>query len=721
MTPTAGHGPDFSAFAGLGDLPGLGHVSADVPGDDTVALHVAVRMPDDFKAWHFPPGLERVWPLDPPSALLKPLEVSVDVTCRPLSERSVSLAASPESSNRKRKREGEEAAALSLAEPTDGLPLINPDSHNLEDVVTAMARKLVLQADLAGPPAVKGSAGATSPGTEVALAFSLGEAVGQRLGATALSPATRDRVLRAVLQPALPPWVPAGQGPAVGQGDVPGPGLGPLHSSGFIVLASFLRGLARTCAGREATRIAEFGNALLDAATRLSLDLLHARGKRSLTVRDYCEYGGPLQLASHALGVGRHPSCPVSQFVRHVLGHLLANCPRGVVGRARSAYLEGVLASLAWMPLALRAVQSPYFDDFTRGVAMLARDETDLDIAHLGRGLASALGGLCSEAMHVRVLQILGMNCPPSAESIRLGEMAMAYLGHVTGEPLAFAAVLQRVPHLDPFTAGRIVFRVAVAEGRSGRWTSDLGIPPEKSRLRLCLQVAQGLEPNRQRAVLQGLLGATYQLRGLSGEFERQDQGMGQLLDTVLTDMGPAGVALRPVVKDLHHMVQDPQHAFAMARHSRELPFVPLYITQALATYLQVSTRRFLSDTVRFLLSSRGKQPGSWALLVRLATDHPSGVTPAGLPAVRALLLDGLASQLEKPPGQARPDLSPTKVGHGVVKALQTLYAHPPLRSTLDVRAEIAALESFRHSQVLTPVVAALRESFPISSMKGAQ
>jgi len=637
----------------------------------------------------------------------------------------VALAASPDPASRKRRREGEASAALSLADPADGLSLISPDAHHLEDVVMAMARQLVQEADPADPSDAEGSAGPGAPDRAFARASSLGESVGQRLGGTALAPATRDRVLRAVLQLALPPWARAGQGeptaPSAGPGDAPGPGLGPLHAGGFNVLAGFLRGFAGACVRRDAEGLVEFGHAVVDAANRLSLDRLHARLRPKPTIRDYCAYGGPLQLACQALPAGHPDAGPVTPFVARVLRHLLSNGPAGVVGRARSACLERLLASLAWLPLWLRASRSPYLDDVTRAVALLARDEADLDLQCVGTGLALALGGLCCEAMHVRVLAVLGMNCPPSTQAGRLGEVAVAYLGHATREPQAFAATLRRVAILDAHTAGRIVFRVAVAEARRGLWRSDPGVQPAASRLRLCLQSALRLDPQRQRAVLQGLLGATHHLRGLNGAFERQDQGMGQLLDTMLTDMGPDGVALRPVVTDVLRLVRDPQQAFQLAHRRGEAPYVPLYIAQALATYLPLASQRFLSDAVRFLLADKNRLQGSWHLLLRLVTDHPSGVTPARLPVVRAQLLDGLAAYRAQRPGPARPDAAHATAVHGIVKALQSLYAHPLLRAKLDVQAEIAALEAFHDPRALQPVVAFLRASFPISTLKGAQ
>ena len=206
------------------------------------------------------------------------------------------------------------------------------------------------------------------------------------------------------------------------------------------------------------------------------------------------------------------------------------------------------------------------------------------------------------------------------------------------------------------------------------------------SRLRLCVDRLGRWDPGRQRAVLHGLLGAVGTLSVITAGFTPLNAQLRESIDILL----PAGHALRPTVLDVLAAARDPRHVFAIARDRERVQWAPLHMGLVLSIYKGPS-HQFVSDVVRFLLSEKAQGSGRLQLLLRVATDHPVGITPMRLPKVRALLLEGLESKALS--------LNST------IKALKSLYDYTPLRSKLDLAAEVAALTASSMAAQLQPVL----------------
>lgn len=699
-------------FAGLGDLPGLAHVGPDIDFNARVVVTAPVRLSttsaEDFSALS-----KRLWLVHPSSLLLEPLTLDIDVTRRPLSQRTaVRVDPGPtdeadradgrdgkdqmdtsDASTRKRKRDPQEPA-LTFVDPRDGLSLARPDSHNLGEVVAAMARQLVRQGVADRTLAVV--SGET---------YALGRELGQQLGGLTMPDALRDRVLRAVLRLALPP-----EAGSTAQPDGADPGIGPLDKAGFVHLCNFLRGFRCALPATRRGAHCAFARALADEANRLSLDSLHAPGRARLQVTDYARCSGPLELVVWTLGLGTENVGALEGFLDGLLRHLLQSCLPAASATDRSWHGQCLLASLAWLPLTMQSVRESHLGIFVQVVTSAARSYA-IDAGSVGIGLARALAGVRSAALETQVLNNLGLDREAGAYESILGAMAAAYLRESTGQAVAFLAFLERVPHLQIKAAGRLAYRLALAEGRAGQWDPAQAVVGQPCRLRLCMEHMGGWDRDHQRAVLHGLLGAVPHLAEGAAGFAQLDRQ----LRTSLEILYPAGHVLRSTVLEVLDVVRDPQHVFAMARDKQRVQWAPLHIGLVLTMHHDLS-HQFLSNVVRFLLGENARTSSHLGLLLRIATNHPETITQMRLPRVRILLLAALEPQAQ--PGAPQPVAGARQrvLLIGTIKALQRLYGHLGPHGKVDFAAEIAAVSASRVAAQLQSVLDTLRRLSGVSA-----
>lgn len=717
-SPTASVDP----FQGLGDLPGLGHVDAGVQASARPLRHALVLMPPHVVP--FPDLREaRCWTV-PASPLLRPLAWHDDVTRRPLAERAPAVpgpGASPQR-GRKRTREGEDGSAgepLAFADARDGLSLALPDGHNLEDVVAAMARQLLREP---APPWSRRSAPAKPA------AFVLGHALCQQLGGTMLADAPRDRVLRAVLQLALPPWESGIPDSAQGCG-----GLGPLALADSQVLGQFLSGFGEGLGGVSAPDH-PFNRALVDMASRLGFDPLRVPG-RLPSVIGYSRRSGPLQLAAHVL-LDQDPSVSrMNHFLDALLSPLaMPTAPLAAVlsVRERAVHLSHLLASLAPsarlpsrdspVPLApvfalMRQQPRDCIEAFVCMVASVVRYLPE-GAEHLGIGVARALAGVRSDAVNLTVLACLGRIDPSDAAA--QGRLVRGYLRAAcavapchegwAAEFGAYWELVRHAPQLDAQALCQLMFRLAVADGLDGDWAPASERVDGASRLGLCLSRTASGTPERQRAALHGLLAAVRYLGGKATPgFEDLAHGLRDQADALC----PPGHAQRNMALDISGLVADPHHLFN-ATHQHEAPS-----TVALHLHLMLDLVRhsplplaFLNRCVAYVLSSPIRMDACCALLLRLVQLNPLSVQPGSVVQVRQCLLQGLAAQR-----WPHTDRLPRPAVASTLAALRSIYTFVLPGSRIRCRAEIAALESTHvlahEGEAVQPLIDLLRAADP--------